>query len=176
MEKRCVTIFLILCLTAGAATAGGPGADHYFPLAPGQVYEYRWFKVRGGREVAAEKVKISSFPATEFPGRQLVMRRYDYVGEMDARTGPEKITHFANQIIFDYLGQDPQGVYLHARQRQTYRQPLVLEAPEFLLKNPIQAGATWQGKDGRYRIAAVNEAVQVPAGSFSGCLRVELQR
>jgi len=49
-----------------------------------------------------------------------------------------------------------------------------------LLCQPFQAGATWSSVTGaalteRYEIAGVGETVSVPAGTFTGCVRVRSQ-
>jgi hypothetical protein len=41
----------------------------------------------------------------------------------------------------------------------------------YLLKAPLVANAEWQGDDGRVKVTAVNQSVDVPAGKFSGCLQ-----
>ncbi len=44
----------------------------------------------------------------------------------------------------------------------------------WLLKAPLRAGASWPSASGRTaRIVATDAAVEVPAGRFEGCLRVE---
>ena len=44
----------------------------------------------------------------------------------------------------------------------------------WLLKAPLRAGASWPSASGRTaRIVATDAAVEVPAGRFTGCLRVE---
>lgn len=41
----------------------------------------------------------------------------------------------------------------------------------YLLKAPLVANAEWQGDDGRVKVTAVNQNVDVPAGKFAGCLQ-----
>src|SRR5690606_19532466 len=40
----------------------------------------------------------------------------------------------------------------------------------FLLKRPLEVGRQYAGSSGTVRITAVDRAIQVPAGSFVGCL------
>jgi hypothetical protein len=47
---------------------------------------------------------------------------------------------------------------------------------DFIIKNPIQAGAEWAVAGGRARIAAVGQAVTVTAGTFANCVVVEVRR
>jgi len=41
----------------------------------------------------------------------------------------------------------------------------------YLLKSPLALDAEWTGDDGKVKVTAVNQSVDVPAGKFSGCLR-----
>lgn len=44
----------------------------------------------------------------------------------------------------------------------------------WLLKAPIRVGAEWPSASGRTaRVVSVDEAIEVPAGRFEGCVRVE---
>ncbi len=168
---------LFVMLAAGMSPAGGPvGSDLFLPLDGNRVYEYRSVMLRGGQEVVREKVRVTYYPADEFPGKNLILRRYDYFLELNTLSHQEKFYRYADQLFFDYLGQDQQGSYLYARQHQGERTRFILEQPEYLLKNPIQMNTAWQGKDGQYRIAGVNETVQTPAGTFRGCVRVDRAR
>jgi hypothetical protein len=175
MKKRGVLAFLFfIILTVGTVVAGDRRAGDYLPLESGRVQEYRCVMSIGGQDRVKEKVTVSYYPAAEFPGKNLTIRRYDYTGELNTLVPKDKFCRYADQLFFDYLGTNQQGVYLHARQYQSGKTPSVLVQPEFLLKNPVQEGTVWQGKDGQYRIAEVQESVQVPAGNFSGCIRVDL--
>jgi hypothetical protein len=40
----------------------------------------------------------------------------------------------------------------------------------WLLKAPLQEGATFKGQFGEVRITSINRAIQVPAGNFEGCI------
>jgi hypothetical protein len=41
----------------------------------------------------------------------------------------------------------------------------------YLLKAPLVLNAEWQGDDGRVRVSAVDQTIDVPAGKFAGCIR-----
>jgi hypothetical protein len=41
----------------------------------------------------------------------------------------------------------------------------------YLLKSPLGANAEWQGDDGKVKVTAVDQSIDVPAGKFSGCIR-----
>ena len=63
-----------------------------------------------------------------------------------------------------------QRIVYQVRPEGIFRQDLGV----WLLKAPLRAGASWPGASGRTaRITATDAAVEVPAGRFEGCLRVE---
>jgi hypothetical protein len=43
----------------------------------------------------------------------------------------------------------------------------------YLLRGPLQQGATFRGRFGQVMITRTNVTVKVPAGSFTGCLETE---
>jgi hypothetical protein len=47
---------------------------------------------------------------------------------------------------------------------------------DFLLKDPIAAGAAWPVSQGRAQIVSIGQSLTVPAGTFSGCVVVEETR
>jgi hypothetical protein len=40
----------------------------------------------------------------------------------------------------------------------------------YLLRAPLELGASWAGPAGSVRVSGVDQTIQVPAGSFSGCI------
>jgi len=40
----------------------------------------------------------------------------------------------------------------------------------FLLKGPLAVGSEWRGQFGQVRIVSVSRSIEVPAGSFDGCI------
>jgi hypothetical protein len=76
------------------------------------------------------------------------------------------------------VSRDAEGYFVDD-QRGALRADLdcVHDRARRILCRPFQAGATWSSvvsvsATERYEIAAVNETVKVPAGTFSGCVRV----
>jgi len=49
-------------------------------------------------------------------------------------------------------------------------------AGDYELQEPLQKGATWAVENGRATIVATEQSVTVPAGTFAGCLVVEISR
>jgi hypothetical protein len=47
---------------------------------------------------------------------------------------------------------------------------LQTESGTYLLKAPLTVGASWPGEHGVVRVAALDQAVEVPAGKFVGCV------
>jgi hypothetical protein len=60
----------------------------------------------------------------------------------------------------------------HVRKRYYFEPGAVRGAQGgYLLKAPLTANAEWQGEDGRVKVTAVDQNVDVPAGKFAGCLQ-----
>ena len=51
-----------------------------------------------------------------------------------------------------------------------------LRTSDFLLRNPIRAGAAWPIEGGQAKVAEVGKVVTVPGGTFSNCATVEESR
>ena len=47
---------------------------------------------------------------------------------------------------------------------------------DFVIRNPLALGTSWNVSGGRARIAAVGKAVEVPAGTYADCVVVEATR
>jgi hypothetical protein len=86
-------------------------------------------------------------------------------------------THHTIRIV----RRDPDGYFVDDQQNALRADDDCLHDRERrLLCRPIQAGTTWTSVVSptvteRYRIAGVGEKVTVPAGTFTGCVRVRSQ-
>lgn len=77
---------------------------------------------------------------------------------------------FVTEEITELFVSTPDGVG-QVSGESTEQEPL-RPAPQFFLKAPLQVGASWKNRDGRYAITMVGESVTVPAGTFPDCLEV----
>ncbi|HLV22188.1 MAG TPA: hypothetical protein VKZ49_14945 [Polyangiaceae bacterium] len=62
------------------------------------------------------------------------------------------------------------GVAGRARRLELSADAIAHATGGYLLKAPLELGRQYQGSSGTVRITAVDRAIQVPAGSFLGCL------
>lgn len=84
--------------------------------------------------------------------------------------------------VVEIVSKDAQGYYVDAGGRRLApRTDGLYDGVRFLLQEPIEAGHEWIAveKDRpdaleRYKIAAIGVMAQVPAGTFYGCVQVEL--
>lgn len=105
--------------------------------------------------------------------------------------GIERYFPMANGVIFHYETEvdntDAVGVFVvevsrtgelvelktgtRTRRLQVTPQAISdLSRGGYVLKAPLDLGATWEGQSGAIQVTAVDQAVQVKAGSFTGCL------
>ncbi|MHB1844235.1 MAG: hypothetical protein ACYCWW_05290 [Deltaproteobacteria bacterium] len=71
------------------------------------------------------------------------------------------------------------GVFVDSRgQRYSVDSRGVRDEQRYLLREPLEPGRSWQSivslqSTERYRVVAVGETTDVPAGRFEGCVRIE---
>ena len=169
----CLATSLPLLAACGAA----PSNDALFPLAEGREWTYRVSTTVDQAETAQrETLRLANRGADEIQNVTAWRRRSD--------SGIEY-----------WLRSDATGIYRVATRNPLDRAPQIDSAPRYVLKQPIAVGTAWESltvpyvlarKNERphelryvnpplpmsYRIEAVAEKVQTPAGAFEGCVRV----
>ena len=140
----------------------------YYPLDPGFTWQYR-VSLNEGHDLTSTRAEIVNMEETHLLGRRTVPQRSEMFG----------------QILIRFLAIDGRGVFEYAQQVGDSA-PTGTEAPNYVLRAPVADGTTWSSnwqtvKDGRRlsvptvkAIAAVNETVMVPAGTFADCLRLRI--
>lgn len=140
----------------------------YYPLDPGFAWQYR-VSLTEGNELTVTRADIVNMQETHLLGRRTIPQRSDMFG----------------QILIRFLVIDGRGVFEYAQQVGD-GVPISTEPPNYVLRAPVADGTTWSSnwqtvKDGRRlsvptvkAIAAVNETVMVPAGTFADCLRLRI--
>jgi hypothetical protein len=159
-----------------AACAPSPDHDAFFPLAPGHHWTYRIVTARDEAEPQSESVTL-------------------YTRGSETLNGEPAWRRHADSGIDYWLRSDASGIYRVARRGPLDRAPRMDEARRYVLKQPYAVGTEWQGTTTAYvmqrrnevprelsrvhpslpiawRIVAVGEQVQTPAGRFAGCVRV----
>jgi len=165
-----------------------PAPESYYPLEAGATWRYvmsgevhtfaGWARERDGihrqtvgRAVDDYFVDVSTQPPRPLGGREA--------------TPMMSASQLQQGFGFSFWVRDALGVAEIARQPRGAAEPTLLAAPVYALRFPLRIGTSWDtseptqfaGQDvtlqGSARIAAVDETVTVPAGTFRRCVRVD---
>ncbi len=98
------------------------------------------------------------------------------------------LNQMENGHSYTFWARDKLGIAEIARQARGANDPQVLSEPVYLLRFPIRVGTTWDTREptrvsddeeivmtGTAQIAAVDESVTVPAGTFRRCIRIDAE-
>jgi hypothetical protein len=172
---------LLLCTTPLLLAACGatPDDDALFPLAKGRSWTYR----------VATTIDGADAPAPERETRVLANRGADTIdGALSWRRRSESGIEY-------WLRSDATGIYRIASRNPLEREPQLDATRRYVLRKPYAVGTEWEAtttayvlarknevpREVRYthkafpmtyRIEALAEKVQTPAGNFEGCARV----
>jgi hypothetical protein len=170
----CLVAPVVLALTACGQK---PAGDSFFPLEDGRSWTYRVSK------------KID-----EALDSQVETLTIDMRGQQALESGPAMRRHSDNGLDY-WLRSDDGGIYRVASRNPLEEHPKADNPPRFVLKKPFALGTQWQAdtvayilqrknevpKEIRYthkpvmmvyKIDALDQKVQTPAGNFEGCIRV----
>ena len=87
-----------------------------------------------------------------------------------------------------FIADDETGIYYFANQNGAQKKPVVMNPIQYLIKYPVQTGASWQQKSSGFEmlngkklpvtlnasIVSDDEIVAVPAGVFAKCLKIQM--
>jgi hypothetical protein len=87
-----------------------------------------------------------------------------------------------------FIADDETGVYYFANQNGSHNKPVVMDPIQYVIKYPVQTGASWQQKSSGFEmltgkklhlmlkasIVSEDEIVSVPAGVFAKCLKIHM--
>ena len=155
--------------------AGCGQGDSFFPLTSGSVWSYRTKLTTSAGDTLGEQ--SISVDGTDKVGDKAVTIRRAASGHLWA------------------INESDKGIARIAARREIDEEWQPDSDPYFVLKAPYAVGTTWQAKTApyvltrraefppelvhnhttvmTYSIVSLNEAVTVPAGEFSGCIKVE---
>ena len=174
MTARAWFVVVMLAL-AGCGTA--PGDDALFPLAEGHRWTYRVATaIDEGEAGTREHLTIANRGADRIDGAVSWRRR-------------------SGEGIEYWLRSDDTGIYRIATRNPLDREPQVDAQRRYVLRKPYAVGTEWEASTiayvlarknevprevrythksfpMNYRIEALDQKVQTPAGDFEGCLRV----
>jgi hypothetical protein len=141
----------------------------YYPLEAGFAWQYRVSLTQGG-SLTTTTADVANLQPADVLGRKAVPQRSEMFG----------------QSLVRYLVKDWRGVFEYAQQAGSDGTPVGKDAPNYVLRVPVADGTTWSSTwqstpEGRQvsfptvkAIAATDETVMVPAGTFSGCIRLKV--
>jgi len=148
--------------------------DQLFPATTGDVRTYNGTQASPGNTQTGTRVQTVEAAAdtTSVPGRTVIRMRED-----DTWTGPW------NRTQWTYL-QETADALLFVASREGANPIEVLPTPTTVFQAPLAVGETWQllwgpglMTDGPVAatgtIEALDETVTVPAGTFTGCARIQ---
>jgi hypothetical protein len=117
------------------------------------------------------QLTIINLAARELKGRKVTPRKVEMQAQGRSVTS------------FHYVGEDENGVYLFAWQDSDDVEPKLNGTPSYDLKKPLKVGNTWDttlisgggsSVPAKATIESIDEVVDVPAGTFKGCLKVHI--
>jgi hypothetical protein len=152
----------IVCAAAAVTgcTRARTGLAQYFPLKPGMAWTFRFTGSTG----AAGELTTTNQPPREVLGFTAVPQKND---------GGDK-------AYTEFYADDGSGIR-HVAIDENEGLQSRLSDNSYVIKLPIAAGTSWQEIDRTFdgtvydattRIESVNDNVSVPAGTFSGCIRI----
>jgi len=142
------------------------GPDSYYPLKEGRSWEYQVTTGAMFGSTGTQKLVITNFALRDLGGKKVTPRKIDIGG----------------QTSFYFIAEDASGILEYASQPSGTVEPEIKASPTYILKNPIQAGTTWEDKTKtifgkvpytqKNKIESIDETVTVPAGTFKGCIKL----
>ncbi len=174
-------VLLALAVPALLAACGKSSpTDAFFPLQGGRSWSYRSTTVFADDTAPGlrENLRLVAGGSTKIDGAQASIRR-------------------SNSGVEYWLRSDATGVYRVASQGPLDSEPILDATPRYVLRNPLVVGTQWQADTTtyvlqrrnefprelrhlprykklpmNYRIEALNQEINTPAGSFKDCVRV----
>jgi hypothetical protein len=150
------------------ACSGGRGAETYFPLNEGRVWEYEGVtETKSGELKARSKLIISNLRARELQNKNVTPMMI--IIKIEGGDIPEEKKQVSS---ISYVTYDATGVLEVAMQDDRDKAPRMLNPLRLLIPNPIKVGQADKTGTRVVTIEAVSDKVTVPAGTFENCIRV----
>lgn len=159
----------LLLLLPGALPLKAASLESYLPLKEGLVWEFRHqFGTQGDPAPRAEARAVKkNLPPTEIQGLKVYPQVYTFHPPGEGE----------KQETTSYIAADAHGYYVWARKTGHDSGPRLLSEKFYILKQPLQKGASWVQKDQGLTLHQVVQEtkaqVTVPAGTFTDCLLIK---
>jgi hypothetical protein len=160
LAKSVFAAMIFAAMAAGGCTRARTGAVRYFPLKPGMVWTFRFTGSTG----ATGELSTTNLGPRKIFGFTTVPQQN--------RGGDKSYTEFYadDGLGIRHVAID-EGEGLQSR----------LSDHSYVIKLPISVGTSWREIDRTFdgtvydattKIESINDNVRVPAGTFSGCVRI----
>lgn len=187
---RLQTRVALVALTLLSAT--GCAKDRsYYPLEVGHFWEYQSYfynsldiSLQEVSEIMAE-MRGSKHPTFRPQGTSLEFRMTAMpLRELGGRRGTPLKVESGTTTWFVFSGHDSTGYYRNGRQRPGNLEPEVWSSATYFLLTEVKLGNSWTTAytpsliepettlQVTYEVAAVNDVVTVPAGTFTECVKI----
>jgi hypothetical protein len=143
----------------------------YFPLGEGRTWNYQASVETGLGGKQAVTLIVTNLAARELKGKKVTPQKDEIqiLGE--------------SQFSFEYMAEDEKGIYTFAEQGSNDAEPKLKVSPCYNLKKPLRVGNSWdttldlgggRSVPAKATVESVDEVVDVPAGTFKGCVKVRV--
>lgn len=172
-------VLMFSSLIVLAACSGGPDRSLY-PLDEKSTWEYdvsiQWNK-DGAKSRMSANMTVTYLSQRKLGDQSVIPKK------MTAR-----LQRGGSQTSFEFIARDDVGIYLYATQSPNAMEPEILSDPNYLLKFPLENGASWEGTRKtsglesagfgkevtvpvRTTVNTTNGTVTVPAKTFEECVK-----
>jgi hypothetical protein len=170
MKKQLLVAAGIACfmLTLWACSKA---PETYYPLGEGRTWKYQMSLKTGFGETQGVALTVSNLASRELKGKKVTPQKFEAQAQGQPHT------------FFEYVAEDANGIYTFAEQDADDVEPKIKSVPEYDLRNPLKVGNAWnttldlgggRSVPAKATIASIDEVVDVPAGTFNGCVKVQI--
>lgn len=157
-------VFILITLLISVAFSFGKHFENFFPLDEGKELEYNYIRLKGNEKLEKAKIKVSNLAIKTINNIKVIPRKYEKLNDKGEK-----------HIYTVFFKNDNEGILFLAIQKENESQPNFLPHPFYYMKNPINVGTIWGGGETpRGVIEGIRETVNVPAGTFNGCVKVKI--
>lgn len=153
------------------------GQSDYYPLNRGTQYVY--------------EVKATQKSSAALAQEQILSAMIIHLGSANVQgktVTPEGRYIDGKLAGVTFVADDETGIYYFANQNSHQKKPVVMNPIQYLIKYPVQTGATWKQQSSGFEmvndkklpitldasIVSSDEIVVVPAGVFAKCLKIQM--
>lgn len=164
--KGLLGIIMVLVAVNGCGEASRKNAEDFFPLGPNMIWNYEVFvSDESGDIKERRKGTVSNLANVQLANNFATPQKY-YT---------ETVNSQQHTTSTEFISQDNDGIFRLAIQKENEDAPAVGMRLYYIL-NPIKVGTTKKyGSDDAYQsisIDSISDIVNVPAGTFKDCLKV----